>query len=88
MKFRSNIVSCLFVLMAIAGCASTQVSNRQQLVTGQLPRPNTIWVYDFAATAADVPANSALAGQYSANGTPQTAQQIALGRQLGAEIAT
>ena len=87
MKFRSNIVSCLFVLMAIAGCASTQVSNRQQLVTGQLPRPNTIWVYDFAATAADVPANSALAGQYSANGTPQTAEQIALGRQLGAEIA-
>jgi hypothetical protein len=88
MKFRSGIVSCLFVLMAIAGCASTQVSNRQQLVTGQLPRPNRIWVYDFAATPGDVPANSALAGQYAAPSTPQTAEQIALGRQLGAEIAT
>jgi len=69
----------------VAGCATTKVANQQQLVTGQLPRPNTIWVYDFAATPADVPANSALAGQTSA--TPQTAQQIAVGRQLGAKIA-
>ena len=39
-----------------------------------------------ASTAADVPANSSIAGQYSTD-TPQTAEQIALGRQLGAEIA-
>ena len=45
-----------------AGCASTKVTNRQQLVTGRLPRPARIWVYDFAATARDVPADSALAG--------------------------
>jgi Domain of unknown function (DUF4410) len=44
-------------------------------------------VYDFAATAADVPANSALAGQYAANATSQTAEQVATGRQLGAQIA-
>jgi Domain of unknown function (DUF4410) len=73
------------LFVGVAGCATTQVSNRQQLVTGQLPRPNQIWVYDFAATAADVPANSALAGQASAS--PQTAEQIATGRQLGAQIA-
>jgi len=74
-------------MILAAGCATTQVTNRQQLVTGQLPRPNTIWVYDFAATAADVPANSSLAGQYSTGATPQTAEQIATGRQLGAQIA-
>ena len=85
MKSRNRIVSCLFAGVMVAGCATTKVANQQQLVTGQLPRPNRIWVYDFAATAADVPANSALAGQTSA--TPQTAQQIAVGRQLGAKIA-
>jgi hypothetical protein len=44
-------------------------------------------VHDFAATPADVPDESALAGQYSEYNTPQTAEQIATGRQLGAEIA-
>jgi hypothetical protein len=34
-----------------------------------------------------VPADSALAGQYAANATSQTAAQIATGRQLGAHIA-
>jgi hypothetical protein len=87
MKFRNRIVSCLLVLVVVAGCATTKVTNRQQLVTGQLARPDHIWVYDFAATAADVPANSALAGQYSEGATSQTAEQIATGRQLGAQIA-
>jgi hypothetical protein len=81
-----TIVPCLFALVVAAGCAATKVTNRQQLVTGQLPRPNQIWVYDFAATAADVPADSPLAGQAAA--TSQTAEQIATGRQLGAEIAS
>jgi hypothetical protein len=73
------------LFVGIAGCATTKMTNRQQLVTGQLPRPAHIWVYDFAATAAEVPANATIAGQYSA--TAQTAAQVALGRQLGAQIA-
>jgi hypothetical protein len=88
MKSRSRTVWCLLTLIVVAGCASTKVTNRQQLVTDQLARPAHIWVYDFAATAADVPANSALAGQYSEGATSQTAEQIATGRQLGAQIAT
>jgi hypothetical protein len=80
-----TIVPCLFAVVVAAGCASTKVANRQQLVTGQIPRPGEIWVYDFAATAADVPANSALAGQTA--DTLQTPEQIATGRELGAEIA-
>ena len=87
MRSRSQIASGLLALDLVAGCASTKVTNRQQLVTGPLPRPAHIWVYDFAATPADVPAGSALAGQYSADGTSQTAEQIATGRQLGAQIA-
>jgi hypothetical protein len=88
MRFRDHIVLSLFTLLIIAGCASTKVTSRSEVVTGQIPRPDTIWVYDFAATPGDVPAESALAGQYSEPDTPQTAEQIATGRQLGAEIAS
>jgi hypothetical protein len=87
MKSRSLIVPCLFAMVVAAGCASTKITNRQQLVTGQLARPTHIWVYDFVATPTDVPAESALAGQYSDHPAPQTAEQIATGRQLGAQIA-
>ena len=83
----ATIVTCLFVIIVAAGCASTKVTSRDELVTGQLPRPAHIWVYAFAATAADVPAESALAGQ-SEDATSQTAEHIANGRELGAQIAT
>ncbi len=49
--YRNNmatIVICLFAMVVVAGCASTKVST-QPLVTEQLPRPATIWVYDFSA---------------------------------------
>jgi hypothetical protein len=78
---------CLFAAFLAVGCASTKVVNREQLVTGPIPRPGTIWVYDFAATAADVPANSALAGE-DLDTTPQTPEQIAEGMKLGDQIAT
>jgi Domain of unknown function (DUF4410) len=78
----------LFVLLFAAGCASTKVTNRQQFVSGPLPRPDTILVYDFAATPSDIPPYSALAGQPDLYSTPQTPQQIADGRRLGHQIAT
>jgi hypothetical protein len=87
MKFRSQIALCLFALMVVAGCASTTVTNRDQVVTGQLPRPAHIWVYDFAATPADLPTESALAIHQSEFSTPPTDEQIATGRKLGAMIA-
>jgi hypothetical protein len=86
-KFHNHIVPGLFALLFVAGCASTKVTDRDQVVYGPLPRPNTIWVYDFAATPDDVPAESSLAGQHDEHTTPQTAGQIATGRKAGAEIA-
>jgi hypothetical protein len=83
----ATIVACLFVTAVAAGCASTKISDRQQDVTGQLPRPAHIWVYDFAATPADVPAESALSNHASEQNTPQTDQDIAEGRKLGSQIA-
>ena len=90
MKTRNGhhaIVPCLFAMALATGCASTKITNRQQLVSGPLPRPAHVWVYDFAATPTDVPADSSFAGQYSDSAEPQTAEQIATGRQLGATIA-
>lgn len=74
---------CLFALVVLAGCASTKVTQRRELVTGRIARPNNILVYDFAATPADVPAYSTVVAQKA----PQTPQQIAMGRELGAQIA-
>ena len=80
---------CLAGLAAgmLSGCASTKITNREQLVTGPIPKPGTIWVYDFVATPKDVPANSALAGE-DLDTTPQTEKQIAEGKELGGLIAT
>ena len=87
MTSRSRLVPCLLSLVLLAGCASTKVAQRQVLVTEKIPRPGNIWVYDFAATPADVPAESGLAGQVADPATPQTAEQIAEGRKVGAELA-
>ena len=88
MKFHSRIVVCLFALVVVAGCASTEVTSRQEYRGGKIPRPAHIWVYDFASTPAEVPAGSALAGQPVEHPTPQTPEQIETGRKLGAAIAT
>jgi len=84
MKKLSYIFALIFV---VAGCASTKVTEREQDVTGQIPRPANIWVYDFVATAGDLPADSVFAGQPDIETAPQTAEQIAEGRKLGSEIA-
>jgi hypothetical protein len=88
MKSFTHIAFCVLAFVVAVGCASTEVSNRQVLVTEKLPRPANIWVYDFAATPAEVSADSALAGQPVEHPTPQTPEQIATGRQVGAAIAT
>ena len=82
----NRTVACLFVLAMVGGCASTKVTDRQILVNERIPRPNRILVYDFIANPADMPANSALAGQVEP-GPPLTAEQLQTGRQLGAQIA-
>ena len=81
------ILACLVSLMLVAGCATTTVE-RNPIVTGKIPRPDTIWVHDFAATPADMPGDSFLAGQNINTDAPQTDQQIAEGRKLGNQIAT
>lgn len=78
-------VPWISVLLVLAGCASTSVTERQAYTGEKLARPDRIIVYDFAATPAEVPAESALPADAAA--LPQTAEDIEVGRKLGAEVA-
>lgn len=73
--------------LVLAACAQTTVVERDAYTGGRIARPDRIIVHDFAASAADIPPGSAVAGQYAQHSTPQTAQEIAVGRQLGAQVA-
>jgi hypothetical protein len=88
MNTRHLVILSLLATLPLGVHASTKVTDRNEIVVGEIPRPAKIWVYDFSATASDVPAESALSGQVATASQPQSADQIAAGRQLGAEIAS
>lgn len=85
-RYQFGAVALMYFLL-IGGCATTKITDREEINRGQLPRPTQIWVYDFAATSSDVPDESALNGLTGEHSTPQTPQQIATGRRVGSEIA-
>jgi Domain of unknown function (DUF4410) len=76
----------LFVMVVLTACASTNVTSRQPYTGEALARPERIIVHDFGVTPGDVPTGSALAA-HAAAGTPQTAEDVEVGRRLGAEVA-
>jgi len=84
----TNLFLCLTVSLFVIGCASTTITDREQMVFGKLPRPGNILVYDFAASADELPKNSALYGSTDLDTTPQTAKQLSKGKELGRLIAT
>ena len=85
---RMRTSPCLLVLIVLAGCASTNITERQSNIGNEkLARPERIIVHNFAVTLAGVPTESAAAGQFVQPSAPQTAEQIETGRKLGAQIA-
>jgi len=80
-------ISFFFALAVLAGCASTNVIQQTPMSNPGLARPNQIWVYDFVADPAKVPADSSISADLSAPTTPPTAEELETGRQLGAAIA-
>lgn len=86
-SLKTSLTLCVFGLLAglLAGCASTKTSDRQQLVTGKIPLPTTIWVYNFANTAQELPMSSAFADAETA---PQSGDNLKVNRELGNIIAT
>jgi hypothetical protein len=81
------IAPSVLARLLMAGCASTQVTESQSYQGPRLARPDRIIVYDFAASASDLPAGYTVAVAVSAPSTPPTADNLSLGRKLGAEVA-
>ena len=73
-------------LVLVAGCASTEVTERQRYEGAQLARPDRIIVHDFTADPAEVPPESAFADKLAA-AAPPTPEQAEVARQLGDQIA-
>src|SRR5918996_4258065 len=86
MQSASSAAVCFFALALVAGCASTEVSDRQPYEGPPLARPDHIIIHDFTANPADVPATSAFAAQL-ADAPPLTPEEAELSRKLGAEVA-
>ena len=87
MKSRSRTVSVFLSLVVLTGCASTTVTQQTPPVSQPPARPKQIWVYDFIADPAKIPADSSISAGLSAPSTPPSAAELDTGRQLGALIA-
>jgi len=89
MKAMSQVVVALLASVVVAGCASTKVSDVQSNMSAgeKLARPNHIYVYDFAATAADLPAGTVAAQSYAEPAKPRTTKEIEAGRKLSDAVA-
>jgi len=85
MKFLQHTV-WLVVLIVLAGCASTEVTDAQRYEGPKLAKPGRIMVDDFAVTADEVRSDSALASR-SDGATPQSEEEIEAGRKLAEEVA-
>ncbi len=88
MKFFNNSMVGILGLAFLAGCASSEITHRQSLAADEfIPRPGRIIVYSFKATASDVPPTAAITGSYELRQAQQTAEEIQIGRKLGALVA-
>ena len=88
MKSFTHIVICVFALVVAVGCASTEVTKRDSKIgTEKITRPDRIYVYPFAATPFDIPPWSVSVDRYDKSATPQTSEQIQMGRDLGILVA-
>ena len=85
MTLLGRIALPLLLLALVAGCAQTTVTEEQSYQGGRLARPDRIIVYDFAASAQDLPPGYDMA--VAAPNLAQTQSDRSLGQKLGAEIA-
>ena len=89
MNRKTILAACLFTALLVVGCAGADVSNQQRNVAADaiILKPARAIVYDFASTPAGIPPDSAIAGLYRERTTPQTPDEIELGRRLGALVS-
>jgi hypothetical protein len=82
----AGAAALLLAVVVVAGCASTEVAERQRYQGEKLARPDRIIVHDFTSNPAQVPPDSPFATRLAGAVRP-TPEQEDLGRKLGAQIA-
>ncbi len=88
MKPLNQAVTLLIAVVLMAGCATSEVTERRSYAGGEfVAKPGRIIVYDIAATPEDIEATSAITGRYAVRPNRQTPQERALGRKLGALVS-
>jgi len=87
MKTVKALPLVLLTLVLVSGCASSKMTQSTQPTSKRFPRPAHIVVYDFAATPADISGDPDLRVPYAGNQGAQTADEAAIGRKLGAQVA-
>jgi len=88
MKTFTRIALCLLALVMAAGCASTEVTQRDSKIgTKKIARPDRIYVYPFAATHVGIPTWATTAERYAQPIKPPTPEELEVGRKLGALVA-
>ena len=87
MNVHCHPVAWLFVLFVAAGCASTEVTDRQTYQGDKLAQPDSIIIHDFTANPAKVPPDSTFAAQIGGAHTRPTAEQLRVTALLGQEVA-
>ncbi len=86
-RFRIILVM-LVAVSAIIGCASSNLTKLQKHHDeGTLTKPGRIIVYNFASSPEDITGEAAISGHYQKRATPQSAEEIELGRELGDKLA-
>jgi hypothetical protein len=87
MKSRILIAATLLSLIAVLGCASTKVTDREKYQGKRLARPARIIVHDFAIARTELPQWSSARDRVAAPSQPRKPEEIETGRKLGAQVA-
>lgn len=90
MKRLPNTMLIAFLVIGMAsGCASTDVRTVETDISGPLPRPDRVLVYDFAVSPEEVRLDRGISAQaaQATKGTPRTEQEIATGREVASALS-
>ncbi len=82
-----RIASILVTCCILAACASSKITRQREYGDERFPRPDRIWVHDFAATQQDVHEGARVSTAPQLHAGSQTPEQAAAGRKAGAEVA-
>ena len=79
----------LLAILALAGCGSTKVTTQMTDISGPLPRPDRVLVYDFVVSPEDVKLDRGLSARAidAAKGTSRTEQEIQTGQAVASALS-